>query len=382
VIEFELTDEQRMLRETVLEFAKRELDDDVMRHDREGRFSREAWRKCAELGLQGLPVPTEYGGSGADPVTVVVALEALGYACRDNGLIFSLNAQMWSCETPIVKFGSETQKRRYLPALCDGSIIAGHGMSEPESGSDAFSLSTTAEKRGAAYVLTGSKTFVTNGPESDVFVVFATTDRSKGFAGLCAFLVDRDTPGLTVGAPLSKMGLRTSPMSEIFLDGCTVPEEQLLGKPGAGMAMFNASMRWERSLILASTLGTMQRQLERCIGYARERKQFGQPIGRFQAVSHRIVDMRLRLETARLLLYRLGWLLARGESAALESALTKLYLSECFVQSSLDALQIHGGYGYMTEYELERDVRDAVASRIYSGTSDIQHNIAAGYLGL
>jgi L-prolyl-PCP dehydrogenase len=382
VIEFELTDEQRMLRETVLEFAKRELDDDVMRHDREGRFSREAWRKCAELGLQGLPVPTEYGGSGADPVTVVVALEALGYACRDNGLIFSLNAQMWSCETPIVKFGSETQKRRYLPALCDGSIIAGHGMSEPESGSDAFSLSTTAEKRGAAYVLTGSKTFVTNGPESDVFVVFATTDRSKGFAGLCAFLVDRDTPGLTVGAPLSKMGLRTSPMSEIFLDGCTVPEEQLLGKPGAGMAMFNASMHWERSLILASTLGTMQRQLERCIGYARERKQFGQPIGRFQAVSHRIVDMRLRLETARLLLYRLGWLLARGESAALESALTKLYLSECFVQSSLDALQIHGGYGYMTEYELERDVRDAVASRIYSGTSDIQHNIAAGYLGL
>jgi alkylation response protein AidB-like acyl-CoA dehydrogenase len=382
VIEFELTDEQRMLRETVLEFARRELDDDVMRGDREGRFSRDAWRKCAELGLQGLPVPTEYGGSGADPVTVVVALEALGYACRDNGLIFSLNAQMWSCETPIVKFGSETQKRRYLPALCDGSIIAGHGMSEPESGSDAFSLSTTAEKRGAAYILTGSKTFVTNGPESDVFVVFATTDRSKGFAGLCAFLVDRDTPGLTVGAPLSKMGLRTSPMSEIFLDGCTVPEEQLLGKPGAGMAMFNASMLWERSLILASTLGTMQRQLERCIGYARERKQFGQPIGRFQAVSHRIVDMRLRLETARLLLYRLAWLLARGESAALESALTKLYLSECFVQSSLDALQIHGGYGYMTEYELERDVRDAVASRIYSGTSDIQHNIAAGYLGL
>jgi alkylation response protein AidB-like acyl-CoA dehydrogenase len=382
VIEFELTDEQRMLRETVIEFAKRELDDDVMRHDREGRFSREAWRKCAELGLQGLPVPTEYGGSGADPVTVVVALEALGYACRDNGLIFSLNAQMWSCETPIVKFGSETQKRRYLPALCDGSIIAGHGMSEPESGSDAFSLSTTAEKRGAAYVLTGSKTFVTNGPESDVFVVFATTDRSKGFAGLCAFLVDRDTPGLTVGAPLSKMGLRTSPMSEIFLDGCAVPEEQLLGKPGAGMAMFNASMLWERSLILASTLGTMQRQLERCIDHARERKQFGQPIGSFQAVSHRIVDMKLRLETARLLLYRLGWLLARGESAALESALTKLYLSECFLQSSLDALQIHGGYGYMTEYELEREVRDAVASRIYSGTSDIQHNIAAGYLGL
>jgi alkylation response protein AidB-like acyl-CoA dehydrogenase len=382
VIEFELTDEQRMLRETVIEFAKRELDDDVMRHDREGRFSREAWRKCAELGLQGLPVPTEYGGSGADPVTVVVALEALGYACRDNGLIFSLNAQMWSCETPIVKFGSETQKRRYLPALCDGSIIAGHGMSEPESGSDAFSLSTTAEKRGAAYVLTGSKTFVTNGPESDVFVVFATTDRSKGFAGLCAFLVDRDTPGLTVGAPLSKMGLRTSPMSEIFLDGCAVPEEQLLGKPGAGMAMFNASMLWERSLILASTLGTMQRQLERCIDHARERKQFGQPIGSFQAVSHRIVDMKLRLETARLLLYRLGWLLARGESAALQSALTKLYLSECFLQSSLDALQIHGGYGYMTEYELEREVRDAVASRIYSGTSDIQHNIAAGYLGL
>jgi hypothetical protein len=231
-------------------------------------------------------------------------------------------------------------------------------------------------------VLRGTKTFVTNAPESGLFVVFATTDRQLGFAGVTAFLVERDTPGLTVGRPLSKMGLRTSPMGELFLEDCTVPEDALLGQPGGGMAVFNSSMVWERSCILASAVGTMERQLERALAYARERKQFGQPIGSFQAVSRLIVDMKLRLETSRLLLYRLGWTLASGGSAALDSALVKLHLSESYLQSSLDALQVHGGYGYMTEYELERDVRDAVGSRLYSGTSEMQYNIAARSMGL
>jgi alkylation response protein AidB-like acyl-CoA dehydrogenase len=371
-----------LLRQSVIEFARAELNEDVADRDKNAAFPHEAWQRCAAFGLQGLPVPREYGGAGVDATSIMVALEALGYACTDNGLIFSLNAQMWACETPIAKFGSEEQKQRYLPVLCDGSLIAAHGMSEPGSGSDAFSLTTTAARRGDTFVLDGAKTFVTNAPVSDLFIVFASTDRGRGFAGLSAFLVERAAPGLTVGAPLSKMGLRTSPMSELFFDGCEVPAGQMLGEPGAGMAIFNSSMRWERSCILASTVGTMQRQLERCVEYARERKQFGQPIGGFQAVSHKLVDMRLRIETSRLLLYRLGWLLDHGKPATLESALTKLYLSDCFVRSSLDAVQIHGGYGYMTEYELEREVRDALGSRLYSGTSEIQYNIVAGSMGL
>ena len=381
-MDFDLTEEQRSLQDSILEFARRELNDDVIERDKSGTFSREAWKKCADIGLLGLPVPEEYGGAGAGALSTMLALEALGQGCTDNGLIFSVNAQMWACETPIVRFGSEEQKQRWLPGLCDGSVIAAHGMSEPGSGSDAFSLSTTARANGGGYVLDGSKTFVTNAPDSDLFLVFGTIDKELGWAGVTAFLVEKGAPGLTVGKPLSKMGLRTSPMGELFFDGCEVPKENVLGKPGMGMLVFDASMSWERGCILASTVGTMERQLARSLTYAQERRQFGQPIGSFQAVSHKLVDMKLRLDTARLLLYRLGWLIDRGQTTTLESALVKLYLSECYVRSSLDALQVHGGYGYMTEYELERDVRDAIGSRLYSGTSELQYNVAAMSMGL
>jgi len=255
-------------------------------------------------------------------------------------------------------------------------------MTEPGSGSDAFSLRTTAERRGDSFVLNGSKTFITNAPVAGLFVVFASTDRTAGFAGVSAFLVDRDTPGLEVGRPFRKMGLRTSPMSEVRMNECAIPAGQQLGQLGAGLAIFNNSMEWERSCILASAIGTMERQIERCVSYSRERRQFRRPIGKFQAVSHRIVDMKVRLETARLLLYRLGWLKGLGRPCAMDASMVKLYISECFLQSSLDAVQIHGGYGYMTETEIERDVRDAVASRIYSGTNEIQRNIIAGFMGL
>jgi alkylation response protein AidB-like acyl-CoA dehydrogenase len=381
-MDFELTDDQRSLRASIVEFARRELNDGVAERDKEGSFSRDAWRKCAELGILGLPVPEEYGGAGSDATTTLVALEALGYACTDNGLLFSLNAQMWAIETPILRYGSEEQKRRWLPGLADGSVLAAHGMSEPASGSDAFSLSTTARKDGDGYVLDGSKTFVTNAPEADLFLVFATIDKELGFAGVTAFLLEHGTPGLTVGKPISKMGLRTSPMSELFFDGCRVPADAVLGKPGGGMRVFDHSMTWERGCILATTVGTMERQLERALAYARERRQFGQPIGSFQAISHKLVDMKLRLETSRLLLYRLGALLDAGKPTSLESALVKLHLSDSFVRSSMDALQVHGGYGYMTEYELERDVRDALGSKLYSGTTELQYEIAAKNLGL
>ena len=381
-MDFELSEDQRRFQAEVVRFAERELNEDLIRRDADGEFSREAWKRCAAFGIQGLPVPEEHGGGGADPLTLAVALEALGYGCRDNGLLFSLNAQMWSCEMPLVRFGTEEQKRRYLPGLCDGSLIGVQCMTEPGSGSDAFALRTTARETDDGYVIDGSKTFITNAPVADVFVVFAATDPGQGMSGLSAFVVDRNAEGISLGAPLHKMGLRTSPMSEVFLSEVRVPADALLGPRGAGMAVFNHSMDWERSFILATAVGSMQRQLERAISYAKERRQYGQPIGKFQAVSHKIVDMKVRVETSRMLLYRLAWMKGRGRTSPLEAAMVKLYVSEAFVQSSMDAVQVHGGYGYMTEYELERDVRDALGGRLYSGTSEIQRNIVAGYLGL
>jgi alkylation response protein AidB-like acyl-CoA dehydrogenase len=381
-MDFAPSAKQADLRESVVRFAKRELSDDVRARDARGEFSRELWRRCAVFGIQGLPVPETYGGSGEDALTTFLALEALGYGCLDGGLIFSLNAQIWSIAMPILRFGREDQKRRYLTALCDGSLIGGHAMTEPDTGSDAFAMRTAAVRRGDGYVLTGSKTFVSNAPVADFFLVFARTDPARGSFGLSAFLVDRAIPGVTLGRELHKMGLRTSPMAEVAFEGCEVPAAAMLGVPGGGMAIFNHSMDWERGGILACAVGTMERQVERCAAYARQRMQFGKPIGKFQAVAHRIVDMKLRFETARLLLHRLGWLKSTGKPTRIESAMVKMYLSECFLQSSLDAVQIFGGYGYMTEYELEREVRDAIGSRIYSGTSDIQRNIIAGGLGL
>ncbi|MGH2597667.1 MAG: acyl-CoA dehydrogenase family protein [Actinomycetota bacterium] len=381
-MEFGWSDEQQRLKDEIVRFAENELNDDLVQRDIDSEFSLDAWKKCAAFGIQGLPMPAEYGGGGVDAVTVMLAMEALGYGCRDNGLIFSLNAQMWSCQTPILRSGTEEQRQRYLPGLCDGSVIGVQCMTEPDSGSDAFALRTTATKSGDGYLLNGTKTFITNAPIADVFVVFASTDASKSFAGITAFLVDRHASGVSIGQPFKKMGLRTSPMSEVTFEDCTVPSTARLGPEGAGAAIFNSSMDWERSCILASTVGAMERQVERCIAYARERRQFGEPIGKFQAVSHKIVDMKIRLETSRLLLYRLGWQKRDGKSVPMESAMTKVYLSECFVQSSMDALQIHGGYGYLAELELEREVRDAIASRIYSGTSEIQRNLVASHLGL
>lgn len=381
-MDFSWSDEQRAYYDVVVRFAQRELDDDIGTRDSEGTFSHDAWKRCADFGIQALPLPEAYGGAAADALTLILAMEALGYGCRDNGLLFAMNAHMWACQDPIVRYGTEQQRRRWLPGMGDGSLIAAHAMTEPESGSDAFALRTTATLEGDHYVLNGSKTFTTNAPVADLFLVFATTNPARGLAGLCALVAERGSAGITVGPPLHKMGLRTGPMSEVFFDNCRVPASNLLGRPGGGMMVFMAGMERERSLILACTIGTMQRSLEASVDYARSREQFGSPIGKFQAVSHRLVDMRLRLETSRLLLYQLGWMLDQGRSVAMESALVKLHLSETFVQNSLDALQVHGGYGYMAEYGFERETRDAIASRIYSGTSDIQRNIAAKHMGL
>ena len=381
-MDFSWSDDQKEWKEATARFAQKELKSPLLELDRAGEFDLEGWRKCAAFGIHGLPIPKEYGGSGADVLTTVYCLEALGCSCADNGLIFSINAHMWTCEIPIWTFGTPDQKQKYLPPLCRGEWVGGNAMSEPGSGSDAFSLRTVAEKKSDRYVLSGSKVFVTNAPIADVLVVFATVDRSSKAHGLTAFLVEKQFPGFTVGHKTQKMGLRTSPMAEVFLDECEVPAENRLGKEGAGVSLFTHSMEWERSCILASAIGAMDRQLQTCIRYAKERKQFDKPIGKFQLVSSKLVDMKLRLETARGLLYKTAWLRDRGTMALMESAMTKLYISECWVQSCLDAVQIHGGYGYMAEQGLERDVRDALGSRLYSGTSEIQRQVVAQFMGL
>lgn len=381
-MDFSWSAEQLALRDAVLAFGRSLPVGDLGLRDRDAIFNRDLWRRCGDFGIQGLPFPSEFGGGGADILTAVLALESLGSVCPDNGLLFGLGAQMWSVQMPILRHGTEEQCQRYLPGLCRGERIGAHAMSEPDSGSDAFALRTTARAEGDCYVLQGTKTFVSEAPVADLFLVFATVDPAKGALGITGFLVDRETPGLRVGAPIGKMGLRTSPMAEVVLDECRVPVANRLGREGRGAAIFNDSMEWERALILAPFLGTLERLLQTSVRHARERRQFGRPIGQFQAVANRIVDMRVRLEAARLLLYRAAAAKASDASPGPAAAIAKLYLSEAMVQSGLDAVQVRGGYGYTTEYEVERDLRDAVGGTLYSGTSEIQRNLVARALGL
>jgi alkylation response protein AidB-like acyl-CoA dehydrogenase len=309
-------------------------------------------------------------------------MEALGFGCRDQGLLFSLHAHLWAVVMPVIAFAPDALRRRLLPGLVDGSLIGAHAISEPESGSDTFAMRATATLDGDSYVLDGVKTWVTNAPIADVFIVFATVNPKRGMFGVTGFVIEKGHPGIRVSPSFRKMGLTTSPMSEVILEGCRVPVEQRLGKEGQGAAIFNHSMAWERSCILASQVGALDHQFQRALCYAKERQQFGKPIGNFQQVASRLVDMKTRLETSRLLLYRTAWKQSQGEDITMDAAMVKLYVSESAVQSALDAIQIHGGNGYMEEYGVERDLRDAVGGRLYSGTSEIQRLIIARSMGL
>lgn len=382
-MDFGWTDEQLARRQAALDFARAELaDDELTLRDQEGRFSRELWDRCARFGILGLSVPAEYGGEELDLPTAMLIMEGLGEGCADNGLTFALNAQLWTVQRPIVRFGSEEQKQQLLPGLAQGLLIGAHALTEPEAGSDAFSLTTRADRRGDGYVLNGGKCLITMAPLADVALVFAVTNPGAGKWGISAFLVERGTPGFRAEPMQQKMGLRTVPIGRLTFEECVVPESSRLGPEGAGVSISTHSLEVERCCILASQLGAMDRQLARAIGHARSRRQFGQPIGKFQSVSNRIADMKLRIETARLLLYKVAWLVERGKPAMMEAALLKLCLSEAFVASGMDALRIHGGEGYLSETGVERDLRDAIGGVIYAGTSDIQRNIIARLLGV
>jgi alkylation response protein AidB-like acyl-CoA dehydrogenase len=359
-LDFELTTEQRAWQTAAVDFAKKHLCRDVV-----ARVSEK-----------------EQGGLGLSLTDVIAVMEGLGYGGRDSGLLFSIHAHLWTNTIPLVLHGSDAQKKRWLPGLSDGTLIGANGASEPDAGSDVFALRMRAEKRGDGYVLNGTKTFVTNAPVADLFVVYATIDPQLGPLGITGFLVEKSRRGVAVGKSIEKMGLRTSPMAELVFDGVEIPAENRLGREGRGAELFECSMEWERGCILANGLGVMRRQLEQCIAHARTRRQFGQPIGKFQAVAARIVDMKLRLETSRLLVYRLGARKDRGEDATADAALAKLHVSDSFVKNGLDAIQVFGGYGYTAEYELERELRDAVGGTLYSGTTEIQRNILSRTLGL
>ncbi|HEU5208090.1 MAG TPA: acyl-CoA dehydrogenase family protein [Longimicrobiales bacterium] len=382
-MDFTISDEHRLLRDEIIRFARNELSPGVIERDRSGVFPRDLWLKCGEMGLQGLPVPEEYGGAGLDPLGTALALEALGYGCEDGGLTFAICAHLLACVVPVWKHGTEEQKQALLPALCSGRMIAVNGMTEPGSGSDAFAMHTQARRNGAGYRLTGRKTFGSNGPVADVALVYALTDATRGYhGGVTAFVVPTASDGFSVGQKFEKMGLRTSPISELVLEDVCVPDDAVLGGVGGGTALFTESMEWERICIAAVHVGTMQRLLEQATSYARTRTAFGRPIGKHQAVAHRLVDMKVRLEASRLLVYRAASRLDHARDIALDASLVKLFVSESLVKSALDAVQTMGGYGFMTEYHVERVLRDAVGSTLYSGTSEIQRNIMAGWMGL
>ena len=381
-MDFGWTDEQRQLGQAAVEFARKELNSDLAARDDAAQFPHKAWLRCAEFGVQGLPIPEAFGGQGADLLTTALVLESIGYGCQDNGLLFTINAHLWSCALPIWKFGDDQQRRRYLPPLCNGSMVGLQAVTEADSGSDAFAVSTRAIPDGNNYVLNGSKIFITNAPVADVLIVLAGAGRLGTTADLCAFILERGTPGLTVSQPFGKLGLRTSPLGEVTFTDCRVPASALLGGPGAGMEVFSTTIDWERSFILASALGTMRRQMEESVEYATTHKRFGQPIGKNQSVSNRIVDMRVRLDAARLLMYQLAWLKDQGRRTALESSIVKLFLSEAFIESSAAAFDTFGAQAYITGTAQERNLRDSLASRIYSGTSDIQRVIISRLMGM
>jgi alkylation response protein AidB-like acyl-CoA dehydrogenase len=379
---FELTEQQQELQKEAIKFARGALATNMRARDRDEHFDRSLWQACASFGLLRMAIPEEHGGMGLGISDLIAVMEGLGQGARDLGLLFSLNAHLWTTSIPILVYGTPAQKQRWLGPLSDGTLVGANGASEPGSGSDIFSMRTRAEKRGDCYVLNGTKTFVTNAPVADLFVAYATINPALGAMGVTGFIIDRATPGLTVGKKLEKMGLRTSPMAEVIFEDCKVPIENRLGREGRGVEVFECSMEWERGCIFAAVLGAMRRILDACVEHARGRKQFGQAIGKFQQVQGLLVGMKVRLEACRPLVYKIGALKEQGKPTMMDSAIAKLFVSESYVQTCLDAVQVFGGYGYMTEQEVERDLRDAIGSTLYSGTSEIQRNLIAKGMGL
>jgi hypothetical protein len=382
-MDFETTKEQDALRRELIEVARSALNEGARDRDRNARFDRQMWERCAEAKLTGLAVPVEFGGRGLDSLSTALALEAFGYGCIDGGLVFAVSAHLLAAAVPLWKHGNDSQRREMLPKLCDGTWIAAIAMTEPESGSDVFSLSTRAVADGEGFRISGSKTLITNAPVADIAIVFALTDEEKGFhGGITAFVVDLSSPGISRSPAMQSMSVCSCAVGDLQFEEVFVPATDVLGSVGGGAGVFTTAMDWERTCLFASHVGTMERLLELAIRRAKTRRQSGQPIGKFQSVANRLVDMKVRLEAARLLVYRAAWRLEHSRTPSMDAAVAKLFASESHLEAALSAVRTYGGQGLEIEQEIERALRDAVACTLYSGTSDIQRNIIARWLGL
>lgn len=367
----------------IAEWARDALDDPTLPdRDHTCTFWSEGWDKISEHGLLRSLASTQYGGHGKSLVGTLLELEGLGLGCRDDGLVLATTSQVLTFGMALERFGDEAQKLEWMPKVVDGSCIGAFSMSEPGSGSDAFALSTTAAKTDGGYVLNGEKAWVTLAPVADLFIVFASTNPDVGRWGISAFLIPADTPGLTVGPNRPKMGLRTTPFANITFDDCHIPESALLGAEGSGASIFSTSMEAERGFLLVGTIGALERVLNDVVSHAREREQFGQPIGAFQGVSHPIADIKLGHESGRLLMYKAAALQQSGNASMMAAALSKLAGSEAALAGALTSLEVHGARGYVTEYGVERDLRNLSGGVIYGGASGIQKNIIGRLLGL
>jgi alkylation response protein AidB-like acyl-CoA dehydrogenase len=377
-----LDKEQEDIKKQAIRFAKENLNYDLIKNDYESLFNRDAWLKCGEYGVQGLLVPKIYGGKELGALDAVCVMQGLGYACLDDGLLFGISAHLFACAMPILSFGTKEQKERYLPPMCSGQMITSHSATEPKSGSDIYSLTTTAEKRGGKYVLNGEKHYVSNGASADTFIIFASTNPSLKEKGISVFILDRNTPGLIISPQIHTMGNRTAGIVRLKLENCEVSESQLLGSEGLGSLIFTSSMEWERGFILARSLGVMERLLEKSLKYAKKHKQFGQPIGKFQYISDKLVEMKICLENSKNLTYNLAKKKDQNKTVVMDAALVNLHVSECWVKCSMNAIEIYGGNGYVTENEIEREVRNAIGSKFYSGTTEMQKIVIAKFMGL
>jgi butyryl-CoA dehydrogenase len=369
-MDVQLTEEQRQVRDLCRQFADSELRPNARRWDAEHQFPREAVKKLGEMGLLGVAVPAEWGGAGMDAVSYAIAMEEISRGCAGTGVIMSVNNSLY-CD-PVLKFGTEAQKQEFLAPFAAGEKLGAFALTEPMSGSDAAEMRTLATRRGGDYVLDGSKNYITNGPQADVMLVFAMTDREKRHRGISAFLVPTDVKGFTRGKPDEKVGIRASGSCTVFFEGCAIPERYRLGQEGEGFKIAMATLDGGRIGIGAQALGIARAAFEAAVAYAKERKAFGQPIAQFQAIQFMLADMATELDAARLLVWRAAAMKDQGARHSAESAMAKLYASEMCERVASKGIQIHGGLGYMKECDAERHWRDSRITQIYEGTSEIQ----------
>ncbi|PER15698.1 acyl-CoA dehydrogenase [Bacillus cereus] len=375
---FKLSEEHEMIRKMVRDFAKNEVGPTAAERDEEERFDRELFDQMAELGLTGIPWPEEYGGIGSDYLAYVIAIEELSRVCASTGVTLSAHTSLagW----PIFKFGTEEQKQKFLRPMAEGKKIGAYGLTEPGSGSDAGGMKTIAKRDGDHYILNGSKIFITNGGIADIYVVFALTDPESKQRGTSAFIVESDTPGFSVGKKESKLGIRSSPTTEIMFEDCRIPVENLLGEEGQGFKVAMQTLDGGRNGIAAQAVGIAQGALDASVEYARERHQFGKPIAAQQGIGFKLADMATDVEAARLLTYQAAWLESEGLPYGKESAMSKVFAGDTAMKVTTEAVQVFGGYGYTKDYPVERYMRDAKITQIYEGTQEIQRLVISRML--